>query len=49
MLKLDVSSPEAPVDGNVIIQQYIRQTSFRAVLCDDADVGDVDGATDKFA
>lgn len=42
-------SPEAPVDGDVIIQQDIRQASFGAVLCDDGDVGDLDGPTDELA
>ncbi len=42
-------SPEAPVDGDVIIQQDIRQASFGAVLCDDADVGDLDGSTNELA
>lgn len=36
-----VALPEAPVDGDVIVQQDIRQASFGAVLCDDADVRDL--------
>lgn len=43
------SSPEAPVDGDVVVQQDIGQASFGAVLCDDADVGNLDGTTDEFA
>lgn len=42
-------SPEAPVDGDVIIQQDVRQASFGAVLCDDSDEGDLDGTTNEFA
>lgn len=42
-------SPEAPVDGDVVIQQDIGQASFGAVLSDDADVGDLNGPTDEFA
>lgn len=41
--------PEAPVDGDVIIQQDVRQAPFRTVLCDDAHVWDLDGTADKFA
>lgn len=42
-------SPEAPVDGDVVIQQDIRQASFGAVLCDDADIRDLNGATNELA
>lgn len=41
--------PEAPVDGDVIIQQDVREAPFGAVLCDDAHVRDLDGAAYKFA
>lgn len=45
----DILSPEAPVDGHFLIQQDIWQASFRAVLCDDADVGDLNGTTNELA
>lgn len=41
--------PESPVDGDVIIQQDIRQASFGAVLCDDAHIRYLNGATDELA
>lgn len=41
--------PEAPVDGDVVIQQHVRQASFGAVLCDDTDVRDFNRTADKFA
>lgn len=41
--------PETPVDGNVVIQQYIRQAPLGAVLCDDTEVRYFDGATNEFA
>lgn len=41
--------PETPVDGNVVIQQYIRQAPLGAVLRDDTDVRHFDGATNEFA
>lgn len=41
--------PEAPVDGDVVIQQDVRQASFGTVLCDDAHVRDFDGTAYKFA
>lgn len=42
-------SPEAPVDGDVFIKQDIGQTSFGAILCDDADVGNFDRTTNELA
>lgn len=42
-------SPEAPVNGDVVIEQDIRQASFGAVLRDNTDVGDLDTPTNKFA
>lgn len=41
--------PEAPVDGDVVIQQDVRQASFGTVLCDDAHVRDFNGPAYKFA
>lgn len=41
--------PEAPVDGDVVIQQDVGQASFGTELRDDAHVRDLDGTTDKFA
>lgn len=41
--------PEAPVDGNVIIQQHVRQAPFGAVLRDDTDIRDLNRTADKFA
>lgn len=41
--------PETPVDGNVVIQQYIRQAPLGAVLRDDTDVRHFDGAANEFA
>lgn len=42
-------TPEAPVDRDVIIQQDIRQASFGAELCYDADVRDFNGSTNELA
>lgn len=44
-----IFSPEAPVNGDVVIEQDVRQASFGAVLRDNTDVGDFDTAADKFA
>lgn len=41
--------PEAPVDGDVVVQQDVRQAPFGTVLCDDAHVRHFDGAAYKFA
>lgn len=49
LLLLLLFSPEAPVNGDVVIEQDIRQASFGAVLRDYTDVGDLDTTADKFA
>lgn len=41
--------PEAPVDGDVVIQQHVRQAPFGAVLRDDTDVRHLNRTADKFA
>lgn len=41
--------PETPVDGNVVIEQHIRQAPFGAVLCDDTDVWHLDRAANELA
>lgn len=41
--------PETPVDGNIVIQQDIRQAPLGTVLCDDTDVRHFDGAANEFA
>lgn len=45
----EVVWPEAPVDGDVIVQQDIAQASFRAVFCDDADVRHLDRPANELA
>lgn len=41
--------PEAPVDGDVVVEQDVRQTSFGTVLRDDANVRHLDAAADELA
>lgn len=41
--------PETPVDGNVVIQQHIRQAPLGAVLCDDTDIWHLDRAANELA
>ena len=40
-------TPEAPVDGDVPVQQDVRQASLGTVVRDDADVGHLDRASDE--
>lgn len=41
--------PETPVDGNVVVEQHIRQAPLGAVLRDDTDVRHLDGAANELA
>lgn len=41
--------PKSPVDGNIFIQENISEASFRAVLCDDADERNLDGASNELS
>lgn len=41
--------PKAPVYRNIFIQKNISQASFRTIFCNDANVWDFDGASDKLS
>lgn len=41
--------PEAPVDGDVVVEQDVRQAPFGTELRDDAHVRDFDGTAHEFA